>query len=76
MGSASGNPGTSFGSKDFVTELEAKLERILDPQKRGRKPKHSDQGTEADCVSASALAVSAEKPKLVAGKSQNEVPHT
>jgi putative transposase len=31
--------GRPFGSKDFVAELEAKLERNLDPQKRGRKPK-------------------------------------
>ncbi|MCW5966817.1 MAG: hypothetical protein KIT83_22445 [Bryobacterales bacterium] len=31
--------GRPFGSKDFVAELEAKLERNLVPQKRGRKPK-------------------------------------
>jgi putative transposase len=31
--------GRPFGSKDFVAELEAKLERNLEPQKRGRKPK-------------------------------------
>ncbi|MCC6265042.1 MAG: transposase [Bryobacterales bacterium] len=53
--------GRPFGGKDFATDLEAKLERVLEPQKRGRKPKHSDQGTEADCASASGLAVSAER---------------
>ena len=53
--------GRPFGRKDFVTGLEAKLERVLEPRKRGRKPKHSDQGTKAGCASASGLAVSAEK---------------
>ena len=52
--------GSLFGSKDFVTGLEAKREQVLEPRKRGRKPKHSDQGTEADCASASGLAASAE----------------
>lgn len=31
--------GRPFDSKDFVAELEAKLERNLVPPKRGRKPK-------------------------------------
>jgi hypothetical protein len=31
--------GRPFGSKDFVAELEAKLERNLEPQKRGREPR-------------------------------------
>lgn len=30
--------GRPFGTKDFVAELEAKLERNLEPQKRDRKP--------------------------------------
>ncbi|MCC7341107.1 MAG: hypothetical protein IT170_08475 [Bryobacterales bacterium] len=52
--------GRPFGRKGFVTGLEAKLERVLEPRTCGRKPKHSDQGTEADCASASGLAASAE----------------
>ena len=52
--------GRPFGSKDFAAGLEAKLERVLEPRKRGRKPKRSDHGAEVGCAPASGLAVSAE----------------
>ena len=48
-----------FGSKDFVAELEAKLERALKPQKRGRKPKNSDDVAEAPGASVCGFALGA-----------------
>jgi len=34
--------GRPCGSKDFVMRLEEELDRILQPQKSGRKPKPAD----------------------------------
>ena len=36
-----------FGREDFVAELEAKLERILEPQKGGHKPRNPDPAADA-----------------------------
>jgi len=34
--------GRPCGSKDFIMRLEEELDRILQPQKSGRKPKPAD----------------------------------
>ena len=53
--------GRPFGGKDFVAELEAKMEQNLEPQKRGRKPKPAALAATASARPMDRLPDGAEK---------------